>query len=198
MMTNASDIRLMRHRGPAVAVGGSVPRLPRAIPFTCDVREPDRTVWVPSCDDRCRLGLDLECSRCAVEVTKDCQVYGVPLACHLFPIRDDPSAIATGRAEPVVSPGCGDVRREFAAQRNPVICCANLKSPTRSPDRNRSRMLPPQGVFCKAQGGRDLPNGVDQPVRDRPPCSRRRWRPGRVGVRGQPVLPRRAPFGPSP
>ena len=35
---------------------------------------------------------------------------GVPLACHLFPIRDDPSAIASGQAEPVVSPGCSDLQ----------------------------------------------------------------------------------------
>lgn len=161
MLMSAGDIELMRHGGPAIALGVSVPGLPRAFPFTCDVREPDRTVWVPSGDDCCRLGIDLECSRCAVEVSKDCQVYGVPLACYLFPIRDDPSAMTPRCAEPVVSPGCGDVQREFAAQRHPVICCSDLKSPARSPNGDHSRIFPSQGIFYEAQRGRDLPNSVD-------------------------------------
>lgn len=81
-----------------------MPSLPAAIPFTCGVLEPDCTVRVPSCDDCCRLGIDLEWARRAVEVPQDGQVHGVPFARDFFPIRDHPSALASGGAEPVVSP----------------------------------------------------------------------------------------------
>lgn len=126
----------------------------------------------PPCDDRGRVGVDLKCAGRAAEAAQDREVRCVPFVRDTFPVRDHPLASASGDAVPVVPAGRGDVERIFAAQRRPVICCADLESPARAPDRNHRRMFPSQRILHETQGSRDLPHCADESVRDRPPRSR--------------------------
>ena len=133
----------------------------------------------------------------AAEVAQDRQVHRVPFVRDAFPVRDDPAAVASGGAEPVVPAGCGDLKGKGPAQRDPVIRGADLRGPARCVHGDRGRVFPPENP----PPGPARPESVRRcgPGRSGPTTTvRSSGRGDRAGIRVQPSFPRRVRCAPMP